>query len=120
MSASKAKRQPKALTVIEQNAKVRSTHAEFNFQPTPNGPWHYLPIAGTEALMPCPFCAERAHVDLMQQESGKFWARAQCSGCGIHGPEADAGSEGEDETIHGLMVEAARMWNARGKKWGAS
>lgn len=119
MSAGKAARRPKAQTVIARNTEVRAAHAELAFQPVPEGTTHYLPIAGTETLKPCPFCAEPAHIELVLQDSGGFWAQAQCSGCGIHGPEADAGSEGDDATVHGLIVEAARMWNARDRKWGA-
>lgn len=120
MSARKATRQPKAQTVIARNKEIRAAHAELAFQPVPDGRTHYLPIAGAEALKPCPFCAEFAFIALVLQDSGNFWAQAQCSGCGIHGPEADAGSEGDDDTIHGLIVEAARMWNARDRKWGAA
>lgn len=120
VSAREAQRQSKAQTVIEVNAAVRQAHACISVQlPPGTGRHHYVPIAGTEPCKPCPFCDSESFVDLIDAGSGKWWARVQCLGCGVHGPEADAESEGEDETIHGLIVEAVRMWNSRGKPWGA-
>jgi hypothetical protein len=113
MTARKA-RQPKAsMTVIELNAAVREAHASISIQlPPGSGSHYYVPIAGTEPCKRCPFCGEGAYVDLIPAGSG-WWARVQCQGCGVHGPESDGASEGEDDSIHGLIVEAARMWNTR-------
>ena len=128
MSARKAKRQPKAKTVIERNKGVRAAYAHLVVKLSPESSMLYVPIAGAEALKPCPFCGDsKGWVELIDQGVYKcegvkhqnIWAHVQCNGCGIHGPEADAGCEGDDDTPHGLIVEAVRMWNDRDSRWAA-
>jgi len=101
------------MTVTEVNREVCETHFCLA---SPELRFREIPIAGTPAPKPCPFCGESAAIELKNQGTEAdptWWAFAHCDGCGVRGPEADGGSEGDDESLHGLCVEAARMWNAR-------
>ena len=117
MSASRKAIQPtKGLTIIERNDAVRAAHAALFITLPPGSKQHYLPIAGAEPLRRCPFCdnSREPYVKL-EGHDDELWALVECGNCGSRGPEADAGSEGDDDTIHGKIVEAVRMWNQNGE-----
>jgi hypothetical protein len=113
MSLRKAKRQPKALTVTEANAAVCKAHFCLT---VPQLGWEEIPIAGTPAPKPCVYCGEVANISLRKEGADsrpRWFAFGECIGCGSRGPEAEGACEGDDQSIHGLSVEAARLWNCR-------
>ena len=106
------KTEPKPQTNVEANHAIRETHFCLRL----SAQCALIPIAGTPTPRPCPWCGESATVELKNEGTDlepNWWAFAQCDGCGVKGPEADGSSEGDDDSIHGLCVEAARMWNER-------
>lgn len=75
-----------------------------------------LPIAGTPAPKPCPFCgvADCSIVFGEVQENGSQSAHVECDHCGAEAPYGVA----EGGSSYDLALSAARMWNER--KGGAS
>jgi hypothetical protein len=97
MSTRKAKRQPKAHAV-----NVKAMHfCELERD---------LPIAGTPAPKPCPFCGV---TDVsIEFTNGEYpSAYVQCDHCGVEG--AHAGEDEGREGSYALALEAARLWNER-------
>ena len=76
----------------------------------------HLPIAGTPAPEPCPFCGV-TDVSIVFTDSDERSAAAhvECANCGAEAPYAC--EDPEDTTKRGsywLAMEAARVWNTRG------
>jgi predicted RNA-binding Zn-ribbon protein involved in translation (DUF1610 family) len=74
-----------------------------------------LPIAGTPAPKPCPFCG-KVDCSIVFNDDPKYpSAHVECDNCGVEGPSS--GDE-DDKARHGSYwraSEAARLWNERKK-----
>lgn len=66
-----------------------------------------LPIAGTPAPKPCPFCGVTDVAIKFNSEHPL--ALVQCQNCGVEGPYGRS----EDDDSYGRALEAARLWNER-------
>src|SRR5262245_19723224 len=74
-----------------------------------------VPIAGTPAPLPCPFCdgTDSARIVVEYPDGGGYRAHAECIKCGAE----TCGVSTEDGTgftrCHEVVYEAARLWNVR-------
>lgn len=73
-----------------------------------------LPIAGTPAPLPCPFCGSDEDMGIILKAGGKdAVAYVECGHCGIDGPMANCDDERPFTSYHDLVKTAARFWNTR-------
>jgi hypothetical protein len=71
-----------------------------------------LPIAGTPAPKPCPFCG-KTDVAILFGDRESPHAHVECQHCGAEAPFACETEDGKVKGSFGLALEAARLWNDR-------
>lgn len=74
-----------------------------------------LPIAGTPAPLPCPFCGEvqLVAIHLEYKDAGEMRAHAECSNCGAETCGVSTGPDLGFLDSYSIFCEAARLWNER-------